>query len=267
MKTVNSPLPTPPPKQGVAAQKNQAQHILARDAALHLAGMGLLVLVLAMWLASVADWGLRYAAHAIGAYGLGVWLVWRGLRHHPFAQFGAANLVTLGRMAVLSLLVALAAQALWYATPKLTPWAVWALVAVAVGTASLDAVDGALARRNGLASDFGARFDMETDAAFILVMCVLVAQHGHTGPWILAVGLMRYLFVAAAYIWPWLSAPLALSRRRQAVCVLQVIVLIACLAPVISPRLAFLLGVGSLAALALSFAIDVLILAQQRHTT
>lgn len=262
MKTANSPSLTPAPQQGIAAQ-----HILARGAALHLAGMGLLVLGLAVWLASAANWGLGYPAHAIGVYGLGAWLVWRGLRHHPFAQFGAANFVTLGRMAALSLLMALAAQALWYATPKLTPWAAWALVAVAIGTASLDAVDGALARRSGLASDFGARFDMETDAAFILVLCVLVVQHGHAGPWILAIGLMRYLFVAAAYIWPWLSAPLAPSQRRQAVCVVQVVVLIAGLAPVMSPRLAWLLGVASLVALALSFVIDVLHLAQQRPTT
>ena len=39
---------------------------------------------------------------------------------------------------------------------------------------------------------------METDAAFTLVLCALVLQAGQAGPWVLAAGLMRYAFVAAA---------------------------------------------------------------------
>ena len=34
-------------------------------------------------------------------------------------------------------------------------------------------------------SSFGARFDMETDAAFILILSVLVWQHGKAGAWVL----------------------------------------------------------------------------------
>ena len=40
--------------------------------------------------------------------------------------------------------------------------------------ALLDLVDGWVARRTGTASPFGARFDLETDAALILVLSWLV---------------------------------------------------------------------------------------------
>ena len=46
------------------------------------------------------------------------------------------------------------------------------------------------------ASAFGARFDMETDAALILILSLLVWQHGKAGAGSLRCGLMRYAFVA-----------------------------------------------------------------------
>ena len=73
----------------------------------------------------------------------------------------------------------------------------WLAVATVVVVAALDGVDGWLARRDAQASSFGARFDMETDAAFILILSVLVWQHGKAGAWVLGCGLMRYVFVAA----------------------------------------------------------------------
>ena len=141
----------------------------------------------------------------------------------------------------------------------------WLVVLVATLTALLDAVDGPLARRAGLASAFGARFDMETDAWFTLVLCALVLQAGQAGPWVLASGLMRYAFVAAAGAWPWLAAPLPPSRRRQAVCVVQITTLIVCLGPIVPPALATALAGIGLALLGGSFAIDVLTLAASRR--
>jgi phosphatidylglycerophosphate synthase len=146
------------------------------------------------------------------------------------------------------------------------PTAAWCLVIVATVTALLDAVDGALARRSGLSSAFGARFDMETDAAFTLVLCMLVAQSNQAGLWILASGLMRYSFVVAALAWPWLSATLPPSKRRQTVCVVQITTLIVCLAPIVPPLLAASLAAISLTLLTLSFATDVRTLAHQRPT-
>jgi phosphatidylglycerophosphate synthase len=262
MKIPGITVPTPPPAQGIADQIK-----LARDSAMHLGAMGVLVVGLSVAGAKAADLDMVFAVHATAFFGLGTGLIWRGLRHHPFGQFGAANLVTLVRLAAVSLLAALAALALGGASPELAHGTAWALVAVTTVTALLDGVDGAFARRSGLASDFGARFDMETDAAFILVLAVLVMQYAGVGPWILAVGLMRYIFVAAASIWPCLSAPLAPSRRRQTVCVLQVVALIGCLMPGLPPAIATLLGVLGMVGLTLSFAIDIFNLLRQARTT
>ena len=65
-------------------------------------------------------------------------------------------------------------------------------MALATVVAVLDGIDGWLARRTGMASDFGARFDMETDAALIMVLALLAWQFGKAGVWVLASGLLRY---------------------------------------------------------------------------
>jgi phosphatidylglycerophosphate synthase len=236
-----------------------------RDVAI--VGGGVLLPALAVALA--AGFGAAYAAMALLWFAAGAGLVRHGLRSgtHPHARFGGANRVTLLRLALAGLLVGLLGEPAW-APPlagKSSAALAWGVVALATLTALLDAVDGPLARRSGLASAFGARFDMETDAAFILVLSTLVWQAGQAGPWVLAAGLMRYTFVAAARPWPWLAAPLALSRRRQTVCVVQITSLIVCLAPVVPHVLATALAAASLALLSLSFAIDIRTLARARR--
>jgi phosphatidylglycerophosphate synthase len=131
-------------------------------------------------------------------------------------------------------------------------------VVIASVAAALDGVDGWMARRTKTASAFGARFDMETDALLILVLSALVWKSGKTGAWVLASGLMRYAFVAAAAIWPWLHEPLEPSRRRQIICVAQVVALIAALLPSLGPAGASALAAVGLAALAWSFLVDIL---------
>jgi phosphatidylglycerophosphate synthase len=234
---------------------------LRRSAAVNIALAAGALLLLTPLLARAAGLGADYPAKVLVLFAAGAALVWRGLAGgaHPHARFGPANRVTLLRLALGAALAGLVGEAA--AATALA----WALVVVATLTALLDAVDGALARRSGLASAFGARFDMETDAAFTLVLCVLVWQAGQAGPWVLASGLMRYAFVAAAAVWPWLSAPLLPSRRRQTVCVVQITALIVCLGPVVPPPLAAALAAASLALLGLSFAVDVRWLAQTRH--
>jgi phosphatidylglycerophosphate synthase len=163
---------------------------------------------------------------------------------------GPANLITGGR----ALLVAgIAATGMFPPTPRL------AAVVVTVGTvaALLDLVDGWVARRTGTAGPFGARFDLETDAALVLVLSWLVWRSGVTGPWVLASGFMRYAFVAMALAWPWLGRPLPPSRRRQTACVVQIVALLVALAPVTPAPLGRLSAAIGLAALAWSFAVDV----------
>jgi phosphatidylglycerophosphate synthase len=131
-------------------------------------------------------------------------------------------------------------------------------VLVATVAALLDGVDGWVARRTGTGSAFGSRFDMETDAALILVLAILVWLYGKAGPWVLLSGLLRYLFVAAGWLWPWMGAPLASSVRGKVICVVQIAALIVAMAPTIPPPASSLLAAGALLALSYSFVVDTL---------
>jgi phosphatidylglycerophosphate synthase len=210
---------------------------------------------LARWL---GDGGLVVRAGLLAAVG-GAALLWLAARELRAPAFGAANAVTLVRAALVVLLAALLG-----AGP--TPAAAWLAVVLGTAAVALDGVDGALARHRREASEFGARFDMETDAILILVLAALVWQHGKAGAWILAAGLLRYAFVAGGQLFAWLRAPLPPSRRRQAVCVVQIVSLLGALLPVVAPRPAAALALAGLAALVWSFAVDVGWLARHART-
>jgi phosphatidylglycerophosphate synthase len=212
----------------------------------------------ALLAASVADVAVVLRAAAFAAVG-GALLLSLIVRRLRAPKFGAANAVTLARAALATLLVALLGTA---PTQALA----WVLVALGTAGVALDGVDGALARRRGEASDFGARFDMETDALLILVLAALVWQHGKAGAWILAAGLTRYLFVAGSWALPWLGATLPPSTRRQAVCVVQIVSLLGALAPIVAPPWSGALALAGLVALLWSFAVDVQWLARQARS-
>src|SRR5258706_4017046 len=78
-------------------------------------------------------------------------------KNHPYARLGPANYVT----AVRALLVALVVGAIG---EPYDPRLAWAAVATAAAATALDGLDGWQARRSGMSSAFGARFDMEVDA-------------------------------------------------------------------------------------------------------
>jgi phosphatidylglycerophosphate synthase len=175
---------------------------------------------------------------------------------HRFVRMGAANQVTLVRGALVALLAGLLGEHV-----SRTAAAVAAVVASAAMT--LDGVDGWLARRSGMASAFGARFDMETDAAFVAVLALLVWQFNKAGPWVLLSGLMRYLFAAVVAIAPRLQRPVPATNRGKTIAVSQMIALIVALAPVCPrPASAWVAATGLLA-LMLSFALDVAWLLRQ----
>ena len=58
----------------------------------------------------------------------------------------------------------------------------------------------------------------------ILVLSAYVAVH--MGPWVLAIGLMRYVFVAASWRFRWMNAPLPASYARKVVAAVQGIFLV-----------------------------------------
>jgi len=196
--------------------------------------------------------GDLYAVKA-GATFAGVMLLSFGFlrRHHPFSRFGAANQITTIRAMLVALIAALLGE------PRIPIVAATAAM-TSLLAAALDGVDGWLARRHRIASDFGARFDMEVDALLILVLAILVSQFEKAGAWVIVSGLLRYLFVGAGSFRPWLRAPLAPSRRRQAICVVQILALTLALLPAVEPPLSALIAAAALASLAYSFIVDTL---------
>ena len=185
--------------------------------------------------------------------------------HHPHEHFGAANVVTLTRAVINCLLIGLLVEyrtlfAFW------GDWADWLFLAAALASLALDGVDGLLARRQNLASRFGARFDVEIDALLLTLLAIAAFALGKAGPWVVAIGAAYYIFMAARQLLPWLRRDLPPSMRRKAVCVLQGGVLIALVTPVVDGILASLLAAFALAALILSFGIDILWLARRRRT-
>ncbi|SEL48402.1 CDP-alcohol phosphatidyltransferase family protein [Ectothiorhodospira marina] len=214
-----------------------------------LAGVGLLLAGLA-WLVSVGLLTLATAAGSVLAYGvLAVLLL--GRWSAPRSGFGWPNRVTLLRALPVCVLAGALAQ------PELYRDHGTLLAALAGAALLLDGLDGWLARRLDAATAFGARFDMELDAALILVLCLGLALSGKVGAWVLAIGLMRYAFVAAGYRAPRLRRPLPDSTRRKVVCVWQVLALLACLPGFVTAATATWLAASALLALTVSFALDV----------
>ena len=221
--------------------------------------VALLTALLGGVLAHQGSWAGAHVVAGLAAYAAlsGIVAASVGVEHAT-GGFGLANQVTLLRAGLVCLI---AGALLAGGTAPLPGWSLAALVATAL---SLDALDGWLARRFGLASGFGARFDLEIDALLILILSLLLWQTGRVGPWVLAIGLLRYAFVLVGWLLPWLRRPLPPSRRRQAVCVQQGITLLFCLLPPVGTTVATLCAGLALVALLASFAADIIYLARVR---
>ncbi|WP_369231799.1 CDP-alcohol phosphatidyltransferase family protein [Streptomyces sp. R21] len=181
------------------------------------AGAGAQLLLLALLGTAI---GMGPAGWLTGvAFALATWAVLnRALRRSQPRSFGPANRVTLGRSILVGAVTALVADS-FESSPPVTLFV--GLTAVAL---ILDGVDGKVARRTGTSSALGARFDMEVDAFLILVLSIYVSMS--LGPWVLAIGLMRYAFVAAARVLPWLNGELPPSMARKTVAAFQGILLL-----------------------------------------
>lgn len=199
--------------------------IAAADPGVH--GLGLAVMGLVLYAGAVATALMR-----------------AGLRDVPL---GWPNRLTVLRGCLGAVLLASLAE----------PAAGWMLAAMASAAVASDALDGWLARRLDAASSFGARLDMETDAALMLVLClVLIAQgRGHVS--LLIVGLARYAFVAAGLAAATLRAPLFASERRHAAAAAVMILLVTALVPALPVAGAVAVGALATAVTIASFAVDI----------
>jgi len=211
------------------------------------------LVVLAVLSATV---GLGVAGWASGlVYAVGLWvLLTIAVRRYRVTTLGPAGLVTCTRGVLIGAVTALVADGLAHGSVP---------VALLVGTVTvalvLDAVDGRVARRTGTASALGARFDMELDAFLILVLSVHVA--GLLGAWVLAIGGMRYAFVAVVVTVGrsvgWMRSTVPARKSARVVAAVQGIVLATVSSGLLPHGVGVALVATALAMLTWSFSRDV----------
>ena len=174
------------------------------------------------------------------------------LRRRHSSRLGWANVVTATRSVLVAIITGLVAASFF------APISVPLLIGLIVPALDLDAVDGWVARRTGTITELGARFDMEVDAFLLLLLSVYVAPI--LGPWVLAIGLMRYVFVAAGWMLPWLRLQLSPRYWRKVVTAVQGIALTLAASGLVPELAGVIVGVA-LVLLVESFGRDVVWLA------
>jgi len=160
----------------------------------------------------------------------------------PVTDAGSvANALTLSRVAVVLL-----------ATASM-PHVGSALVILAFTyNIAVDAVDGTVARRAGGASSFGAVFDREADALFVLSAYFYFYAYsiGPFGAWVLLPGLLPYLYRLGVVA---VSAPVAAENRERAAAPLAGVNFVLLLAAVALPGYATPILGASFVVVLLSF--------------
>jgi phosphatidylglycerophosphate synthase len=145
----------------------------------------------------LAACGVSVVCHAAWPVPLGAALSFAGLaivaagRWTPAGGFGPANLVTLLRLLLVLLPMAL-----------LTRLSTETLLAALLAAFVLDAIDGVVARRYGCASEFGAMFDGETDSALVLVLGLVLWLRQGFAAWVLVPGTLRYVYLVCLALVP-----------------------------------------------------------------
>ncbi len=221
-----------------SATPTRVDHQLAAAAVAQVALLGALAHEVGLgpvgWLAGVA-------------YALGLAVLLGGAaRRAGTTMLGPADVVTLARATLAGGVTALVTDRLGG-----DGYPVATLVLLSSVALALDGVDGWVARRTRTVSALGARFDMEVDAFLVLVLSVHVAVL--VTPWALVIGFMRYVFVAATWLLPWLSGALPVRYSAKVVAAAQGIVLVVVSGQFLEPVAATALVAAALAALLWSF--------------
>lgn len=184
-------------------------------------------------------------------------LLSRGLGRSRAERFGPANAVTAMRSTLVGVVTAMVVASVG------GPASTLLFVTLTSTALALDALDGYVARRSGTVSALGGRFDMEVDAFLLLVLSV------YTGPivgwWVLAIGLMRYVFVAAGWVVPWMRATLPPRYWRKVVTAACGIALTVDAAGILPGALEVAIALVALGLLLESFGRDVIWLVRARR--
>ncbi len=177
-------------------------------------------------------------------------LLMRGIRQGGVERFGPANAVTATRSLLVGLVTALVAESFAGEVPTAM---LVTLVAVAL---ALDGLDGYVARRTRSESALGARFDMEVDAFLLLVLCVYDVRI--VGWWVLTIGVLRYAFVVAGWVLPWMRQTLPPRYWRKVVTAVCGVALAVVASQLLPPAVSVLVAVAALVLVLESFARDVI---------
>jgi phosphatidylglycerophosphate synthase len=151
---------------------------------------------------SLETWTRSHAALLLGALGVALYLD----RAWPLAACGAASIgalvavnreqwTSVGSFGWANAVTALRVALIWLFGARLAKAPEPLLAVIVLGLYALDGLDGYLARRRGTTSEFGALFDMEADAFFVLMVELVAFQRDLVGPWILVTGVLRYAYV------------------------------------------------------------------------
>jgi phosphatidylglycerophosphate synthase len=226
---------------------------------------GAVLVAAASIMARYTEFGLAMVAGSVIPYALLAMVILARINaYHPHDRFGLPNLITLTRAVINCILIGMLVD-----SPRLisdgSEWLGWFFLGAALASLALDGVDGFFARRLGLSSRFGARFDMEVDAMLLMLLAVAAFALGKVGIWVLAIGAIYHVFMLARALWPVLKRELPASMRRKAVCVLQGGALLALTTPFITPPLATVIAAVALGALIWSFAVDIAWLVSNRR--
>ncbi len=100
----------------------------------------------------------------------------------------------------------------------------------------LDGLDGYLARKFNQSSDFGAYFDMETDASYVALLSTYWYITNEVGAWILFIGYLRYFYVIALKLFSLEGKKEKSTRFAKTIAVVLMSVL---LAPFVLPATVF----------------------------
>lgn len=179
------------------------------------------------------------------------WLAWRRVlwaRRHG-ARFGYGNALTLGRASILLGTTA--------AFGVLEPAAVFGLL---IANVLLDGLDGVVARRYGECSEFGATFDAEVDALYVMVAGLYFFFSVGWGVWVLIPGALRYVHRVVA--WAVAGGDFAERPRRNARLMAGLVFVLLSSAILLRSDLQFYVLIAATATSALSFSVSFLELAR-----
>ncbi len=129
---------------------------------------------------------------------------------------------------------------------------------------SMDGLDGFLARRFKQVTEFGANFDMETDALYVCLATILLFERNLVGSWILLIGFLRYFYVVLIYF---MKMHYLVEKRTKFGPTIAVVLFIAVLIPYVLPKyiyFPFLLLASCLVIISFTWSFYLLILEKRK---